>query len=224
VTATGVLDVVNANMERAVRVVSVERGVDPWGLALVAFGGAGPLHAVAIAEALGMAAVVVPSRAGVLSAVGLLTAPRRRDLVRSWPTPAVHDGLAGALAALGTEAAELTGDSDDVVVETALDCRYQGQSHELTVPSVDAFHAEHRRRNGYARTDQPVEVVALRATAQRPPTVDFDALPPVDRRIDGVVEGPRVLAESDCTIWIPDGWVATEGSLGAVVLRRVEVT
>jgi N-methylhydantoinase A/oxoprolinase/acetone carboxylase beta subunit len=224
VTASGVLDVVNANMERAVRVVSVERGVDPWGLALVAFGGAGPLHAVAIAEALGMAAVVVPSRAGVLSAVGLLTAPQRRDLVRSWPPPAVHDGLAAALSALGAEAVSLVGGRDDVLVETTLDCRYQGQSHELTVPSVDAFHAEHRRRNGYERPDQPVEVVALRATAQRPPTVDFDALPPVDRRIDGVVAGPRVLAEPDCTIWIPDGWVATEGELGAVVLRRMEVT
>src|SRR5204862_7806098 len=82
--ADGVARVVDASMERAVRLVTVERGVDPSGLALIAFGGAGPLHACAVAEALGMAAVVVPPRAGVLSAVGLLTTPRRRAPVRSW--------------------------------------------------------------------------------------------------------------------------------------------
>ncbi len=87
VDAGGVVAVVDAAMERAVRTVTVERGVDPRGLALVAFGGAGPLHACALADALGMAAVVVPPRAGVLSAVGLLCSPIQRDLVRSWPTP-----------------------------------------------------------------------------------------------------------------------------------------
>ena len=84
--------VVDATMAQALRAVSVERGVDPRGLALVAFGGAGPLHACALADALGMAAVIVPARAGVLSAVGLLAAPAQRDLVRSWPTPLDHDG------------------------------------------------------------------------------------------------------------------------------------
>ena len=102
---TGVVAVVDAAMERAVRAVTVERGVDPGGLALVAFGGAGPLHACAIADALGMRAVVVPPRAGVLSAVGLLCSPRQRDLVRSWPTPGDHTGLDDALAALADEAA-----------------------------------------------------------------------------------------------------------------------
>ncbi|MQA17652.1 MAG: hydantoinase/oxoprolinase family protein, partial [Pseudonocardiaceae bacterium] len=97
VSADGVISVVDANMERALRKVSVERGVDPRGLALVAFGGAGPLHACALAEALEMAAVIVPPRAGVLSAVGLLTAPVQRDLVRSWPSPGEHEGLDVAL-------------------------------------------------------------------------------------------------------------------------------
>src|SRR5438132_14077002 len=91
-------------MERAVRVVTVERGVDARDLALVAFGGAGPLHACAIAGALGMAAVVVPPRAGVLSAVGLLGSPRQRELVRSWAMPRGTDGLDGALAALAADA------------------------------------------------------------------------------------------------------------------------
>ncbi|HET9558975.1 MAG TPA: hydantoinase/oxoprolinase family protein, partial [Actinomycetota bacterium] len=102
-SAEGVLEVVDALMERAVRRVSVERGVDPTGLALVAFGGAGPLHACDLADRLGLAAVVIPPRAGVLSAVGILAAPVQHDRVRTWPTPADHEGLAGALAELGRE-------------------------------------------------------------------------------------------------------------------------
>jgi N-methylhydantoinase A/oxoprolinase/acetone carboxylase beta subunit len=223
VTADGVIAVVDANMERALRAVSVERGVDPRNLALVAFGGAGPLHACALAEALGMPAVIVPARAGVLSAVGLLTAPRRRDVVRSWPTPQDHAGVAAALAALGTKAAALVGLADDEAaaptVQTAVDCRYRGQSHELTVAAVDEFHGEHRRRNGYARPDEPVEVVALRAVASRPPAVAADDLPAA-AGLDGDVRGPAVIAAPDCTIWVADGWTARAGAGGALVMHR----
>jgi N-methylhydantoinase A len=222
VTAHGVVAVVDANMERALRAVSVERGVDPRGLALVAFGGAGPLHACALAEALGMPAVIVPARAGVLSAVGLLTAPRRRDLVRSWPTPQDHRGLSEALAALGRDAAVLVASGHGeaaATVETAVDCRYRGQSHELTVPAVREFHEEHRRRNGYARPEEPVEVVALRAVAVRAPTVPADHLPAVTR-LDGEVNGPAVIAERDCTIWVADGWAARAGVGGALLMHR----
>ncbi|HET6772409.1 MAG TPA: hydantoinase/oxoprolinase family protein [Acidimicrobiales bacterium] len=235
VTAEGVLAVVDANMERALRAVSIERGVDPGGLALVAFGGAGPLHACALADALGMPAVVVPGRAGVLSAVGLLTAPRRRDLVRSWPTPDDHRGLAPALAALADRARALVAGHDgsasgagaedavgagDAEVTTALDCRYRGQSHELTVASVAAFHDEHGRRNGYARPDDPVEVVALRATAVRPPAVAAEDLPPPERAVPAPVAGPAVVAQRDCTVWVAPGWVARPGVAGALVLDR----
>jgi N-methylhydantoinase A/oxoprolinase/acetone carboxylase beta subunit len=242
VTAEGVLAVVDANMERALRTVSVERGVDPRRLALVAFGGAGPLHACALAEALGMPAVIVPARAGVLSAVGLLTAPQRRDLVRSWPTPGDHTGLDAARAELAERARALLaapdgggGAGDDATeVATALDCRYRGQSHELTVDDVATFHDEHRRRNGYARPDDPVEVVALRATATRPPAVEPEALPPPQRsaeRAEGSadavsepreVTGPAVIAQPDCTVWVAEGWVAAPGKAGALVLRRTE--
>ncbi|HEV7688438.1 MAG TPA: hydantoinase/oxoprolinase family protein, partial [Acidimicrobiia bacterium] len=217
--AAGVVAVVDAAMEQAVRAVTVERGVDPAGLALVAFGGAGPLHACALAEALGMAAVIVPPRAGVLSAVGLLCSPRQRELVRSWPDPASRDGLDEALAALGADARAVVAGAGaaepEVEVEFALDCRYRGQSHELSVPSVEAFHAEHERRNGYARPDSPVEIVALRARARRPAPVDPEALPqPVRERCTG----PTVAIEPDCTVWIPDGWVAEPGALGAWIL------
>ena len=214
IDAAGVVTVVDAAMVQAVRAVSVERGVDPRRLALVAFGGAGPLHACALAEALDMAAVVVPPRAGVLSAVGLLAAPRQVDLVRSWPTPAEHGGLEEALATLTEEAAgSLEG---DVVVETLLDCRYAGQSHELSVPSVNAFAAEHERRNGYARPGTPVEVVALRATARvaAPPV----SLPALDR---SPATGPCVLAEKDCTVWVPEGWRAGVHDTGSWILTRV---
>jgi N-methylhydantoinase A/oxoprolinase/acetone carboxylase beta subunit len=240
VTAEGVLAVVDANMERALRAVSVERGVDPRALALVAFGGAGPLHACALAEALGMPRVIVPARAGVLSAVGLLTAPRRRDLVRSWPTPGDHTGLDAARAELADRARALVaapsgrgGERDDMIeVATALDCRYRGQSHELTVEDLAAFHDEHRRRNGYARPDDPVEVVALRATATRPPVVEAEALPAPERLAERPergaddahqppeVVGPAVIAEPDCTVWVAEGWVARAGVAGALVLRR----
>src|SRR5205823_12758494 len=120
----GVISVVDAAMVQALRVVSVQRGVDPRSLALVAFGGAGPLHACALAEALDMAAVVVPPRAGVLSAVGLTTSPRQRELVRTWPTPGDHEGLQEALRKLADESRRggHTG-ATDVEVTTALDCR-----------------------------------------------------------------------------------------------------
>ena len=217
VDAGGVVAVVNASMEQAIRAVTVERGVDPRRLALIAFGGAGPLHACALAESLDMAAVVVPPRAGVFSAVGLLCSPRQRELVRSWPTPADHAGLKEALRALGEDARAAVGGGGDVEFVYALDCRYQGQSHELTVESVDAFPDEHRRRNGYARPDAPIEVVALRARARRPAAFDPVDLPaPVRER----VAGPAVAAEADCTMWVPAGWVAEPGPGGAWLVTR----
>src|SRR5438552_160230 len=218
-TAEGVVDVVDAAMERAVRLVTVERGVDPSSLALVAFGGAGPLHACAVAAALGMAAVVVPPRAGVLSAVGLLASPRQRTIVRSWPTPDDHGGVAAAADALADEARDLVAASGDVDVEVTFDCRYAGQSHELSVPSVEAFHDAHRRRNGYARPDAPVEVIAIRASASRPAAVDIERLPPaaVGR---APLDGPAVVAEPDCTMWVPAGWHADVGGDGSWILRH----
>jgi N-methylhydantoinase A/oxoprolinase/acetone carboxylase beta subunit len=215
VTADGVLRVVNANMEQALRAVSVERGVDPRGLALVAFGGAGPLHACDLADALGMPAVVVPARAGVLSAVGLAGSPRQREVVRSYDTPGSQGGLVDALAAVAAEASALVGAG--AVTDTFVDCRYAGQSHELTVRSVGGFHDEHRRRNGYARPDAPVEIVAVRARARLDAPLRLSDLPTVDR--SGVV-GPTVVAEPDCTIVVAEGWQATPGAAGALILRR----
>ena len=205
--AAGVVAVVDAAMEQAVRMVSVARGVDPRDLALVAFGGAGPLHACAVADALDMAAVIVPPRAGVLSAVGLLTSPRQRDVVRSWPADPA-DVAAAAQAANGGG-----------VVIVSFDCRYDGQSHELNVPTLDVFPDEHRRRNGYARPGAAVEVVAVRATARRDPPVPYADLPAPEETQQPEV-GPAVLAEPDCTVWVPEGWRAEVGGGGSWILRR----
>ncbi len=216
--ADGILRVVDAAMEQALRTVSVAKGADPRHLALVAFGGAGPLHACALADALGMAAVVVPPRAGVLSAVGLLCGPRQHDVVRSWSTPTDHGGVPAALAELGAAAAGALGAGDGVEVVTTLDCRYAGQSHELRVPTVAELGAQHRLRNGYDRPGTPIEVVALRATARRSAPTAVTDLPDVART---AALGPAVIAEPDCTVWVPEGWRADPGELGALVLRRV---
>ena len=130
------------------RVVTVEQGIDPRDLTLVAFGGAGPLHACAVAERLGMRTVLVPARAGVFSAVGLLISPEQREIVRTWPTPGSTRGLADARAALAAEAGTLLADGE---VESWVDCRYAGQSYELRVRATSEFAAEHERRNGFAR-------------------------------------------------------------------------
>ena len=224
VDAEGVLAVVDESMVQAVRAVSVSRGVDPRGLALVAFGGAGPLHACAVAEALGMPAVIVPPRAGVLSAVGVLGAGRQSDHVRSWAGDGGGSGLEDAMVDLAVIASRAVGGG--AVVDVAVDCRYEGQSHELTVPDVEDFAAEHERRNGYARADAVVEVVALRATARLAPAVDVASLPVVVSgvgragRASGVV-GPVALAEPDCTVWVADGWRADVHPSGSWLLTRV---
>lgn len=215
VAAEGVVAVVDASMERAVRVVTVEQGIDPRDLALVAFGGAGPLHACGVADALGMRAVIVPPHAGVFSAVGLVSAPRRRELVKTWATRASAAGLDGALDALARDASGAVGGAE--LVETFVDCRYAGQSHELTVRRPADFPAEHERRNGYARPGAPVEVVAIRARASRAAPLTVEQLSAVARPR---VEGPDVVIEPDCTVWVPDGWVAEPAALGAWVMVR----
>ena len=104
-------------------------------------------------------------------------------------------------------------------VTTSFDCRYAGQSHELTVAAVEDFPAEHARRNGYARPGAPIEVVTVRARARRPSPLAIADLPPPDvgRR---PTAGPAVVAEPDCTVWIPEGWRADVAADGSWLLTR----
>jgi N-methylhydantoinase A len=183
--AQGVLDVANANMERALRVVSVERGHDPREFGMVAFGGAGPLHACKLALELDIPKVLVPHSAGVLSALGLLISDVVYDYsatrVRPW-SEVEPDDLRAAYdefesAGRDRLAAEnLPGGA--LAFERAVDLRYRGQSFDLRVPVpedldggalaavADEFHERHRHRYGHASPDEPLELVTIRLRAR----------------------------------------------------------
>ena len=193
-----VVAVVEAELVRALRVVSVERGLDPRGFALVAFGGAGPLHACALAEELEMRRVLVPAAAGVLSALGLVAADERRDTVRSLVVPLEE---AGPLPADGEA-----------------DVRYAGQSFELAVPlggdTAARFHAVHEERYGWADPDRPLELVAVR-------TAEVTSGPRVS--LTGptrTVRGPALLELEGATCWVPAGWAGGTDVHGTLVLER----
>lgn len=192
--AEGVLTVVRATMARALRRVTTEQGVDPAGLALVAYGGAGPLHATALARELGCPAVVVPPTPGVLSALGLLLAPPRAEASQTVMAPGGAPLAASwqQLDAAARENLAAQGVAHGVATTWLADCRYRGQSHELRVPVeeaaglTDAFHAAHRAAYGYAASDTAVEVVTLRVVAEGQPALDappeaWDLGPPADR-------------------------------------------
>jgi N-methylhydantoinase A len=180
--AQGVLQVANTSMEQALRRVSVERGHDPRDYALMPFGGAGPMHACALADALGITRVLVPPAPGTLSALGLLLAERRTDAAQALlqPLEALRDDptpLRKAADRLADHVADRLGTPAERALE--LDLRYAGQSYELTVPlaaptrealvdAADAFHAAHRQRYTYARPEASVEAVALRLQGRRP--------------------------------------------------------
>ena len=195
----GVVEVVNAEMLRALRVVSVERGHDPRDFALVAFGGAGPLHACALAEELGIATVLVPESAGVLSAVGLVASDERRDRVESRLSPLDQAG--------------------ELPREGEADLRYAGQSFELTVPLqpdlARAFHRAHEERYGYADREREIELVAVRTAEVVPgPRFELPAAEPVR------VTGPAVLEQAGSTVWIPPGWVGVRDGSSTLVVTR----
>jgi N-methylhydantoinase A/oxoprolinase/acetone carboxylase beta subunit len=174
--AEGIVRVANANMERAIRVVSVERGFDPRDFALVAFGGAGGMHACDLAAALEIGTVVVPRHAGVLSALGMLLADVARDYSRSVLASVADTSLREIerlFAPLVAQAKrELRAEgfaTQRTRIERLLDVRYVGQSYEITVPFAPGYRAAfdhvHRRRYGYADAARPAEVVNLRVKA-----------------------------------------------------------
>ena len=193
-TAAGIVEVVEAHMERAVRRVSVEEGADPRRAVLVAFGGAGGLHATALARRLDMSGVVVPAHAGVFSALGLLLAPPRADAARSVRIEADDArALDRSVEAIALDAERALGDGIPARVSSFADVRYLGQSHETTVPyrpgeGWDAlagrFHDAHRERNGFARPGDPIEVVTVRAEAVGDPAIRWDDLPRIVRSGD----------------------------------------
>ena len=174
--ADGIVRVANANMERAIRVVSVQRGHDPREFALLAFGGAGGMHACALAESLDMSTVIVPLHAGVLSALGMLLADVTKDYSQTVLAPAANldpGALERTFAPLVERArADLEAEGfrpDATRLELSLDVRYVGQSYEITVPCGagfrEAFDQRHARLYGYSNPSRPAEVVNVRVKA-----------------------------------------------------------
>jgi N-methylhydantoinase A len=213
--AEGILRVVRATMARAIRSVSVERGKDVRSYALVAFGGAGPLHATALAAELGITTVIIPPAPGALAALGLLVASHRADASLSRPTVAdrvrdvelrsiLHELTEQVLAELAEEEVGFV----DTQIEHLVDCRYEGQSHELRIalsgkPSfasiAAAFHAAHRDRYGFDRPTTPVECVTFRATARGPDSPVVLAPPPAHG--EAVPVGTRRVGVDDVAVY-----------------------
>ena len=238
-TAAGIVRIANLEMVRALRVVSVERGVDPRGHTLVSFGGAGGLHAAAIAGELGMTRILCPAQAGVLSAFGLTASEYRRDLARTvlLDEGAITDGrLQATIAELGRE---LT-DARTARLEVVLELRYRGQSFELDVAPASEdddlralFEDDHERRYGYRDPDAEIEIVGIRVAAvgPRPELPGAEAAAPEVERTTrsalfggtemetlilqgGIpagerVRGPAVVELPETTLLVPPGATAT---------------
>ncbi len=177
--AEGIIRVANAEMVRALRVVTVQRGIDPRGYALLAFGGAGPLHAAAIASELGIERIVCPRASGVLAALGLVVSPRRRDVQRSvlWSGEALSaEAIAETVKELAGRAREALSASD-ADISVVYELRYRGQAFELAIGGGPdstpdelraSFEDQHEERYGYRDSEQELELVTIRVSAMIP--------------------------------------------------------
>ena len=217
-TAQGIVSVVTANMARAIRVISVQRGYDPRDYALIAFGGAGPLHAARLARELEIGRVLVPVSPGVLCAMGLLLTDLRSDFAVTRLTPldaAAGTVLADAFGVLEARAEawfedEGIGAEARRIVRT-VDMRYAGQNYELPIPVVAgaddlavAFAAAHRRLYGFAADDEPVQLVTFRLEASAVvPKARFVAQDDAGAEAGGAVMGRR-------SVWLPEAGGAVD--------------
>jgi N-methylhydantoinase A/oxoprolinase/acetone carboxylase beta subunit len=224
-------------MLRALRTITVERGIDPRGFALMPFGGAGPLHAAALASAMGMRRIVCPHASGVLCALGLAAAAPRRDAARTVMLAAetlTAERLAAEREALVARArADLGVAAERVAVRYEL--RYRGQSFELAVeeppapagtgapPSPGAlresFAQAHEQRYGYRDEGVEVELVTIRASALgEAPRLSLTStgteLPP-----GTAIEGPTIRALPGSTLFVPEGWAGEVDAQGTIRLR-----
>jgi N-methylhydantoinase A len=184
-SATGILEVADAIMLRAMRLLTVQRGLDPRQFTLVAMGGAGPLHSVSLARFLGIRTVLVPPVAGVFSALGMLTAAVKHDFVRTQIAPTdklTANGIRQQFAAIESEALKVMEQEGfgqgEIALQRWAELRYRGQGFELPVGPVDgvaldnpasvlpsAFHKVHEQRYGFAFVGEPTELVNLGVTA-----------------------------------------------------------
>lgn len=232
-TALGVVAVVESHMERAIRSVSVEQGVDPRGSVLVAFGGAGGLHASALARRLGMASVIIPAHAGVFSAFGMLLAPPRADAARSVLLQGGAD-LEGPTRAVTSEAVRAMPDA--TTVDLVMDVRYRGQSHETSVPYRSGegwdilsqrFHEAHLQRNGFAHPDDPIELVTIRAEATGNPALTWAEVPHRVEPGDPARGTRQVLTDAGeviASVWWRPSLAPGSEIIGPAVIEESEAT
>jgi N-methylhydantoinase A len=243
-TAAGILRVADAEMVGALRAVTVARGIDPRRYALVCFGGAGPLHATAIADAIGVRRILCPARAGVLSALGLAAAAPRRDAIASFAAADVRRLLARARRELGGEPAREQ-------VRYAL--RYAGQSFELTVDAAadasptelrERFEEAHAREYGYRDGQSDVELVTITASVWgAEPQIALRSPGGAARRATGRIwhggealdaqivsgepgpgerfRGPTICALAEATLLITPGWAGCVRADGTIELECV---
>jgi len=227
----------DAEMGRALRRVSVERGVDPRSCVLVAFGGGGPLHACGLAEQLGMRRVLVPPHAGVLSAVGLALGAERREALGSVMRPAAELDAAAVGGLADQLRRRAAGPADEL--RWWARARYRGQGHELEVPFAPGddgaviagrFAALHQERFSFT-LERPVDVVSARHSASGAPRVarfarqgenDWRADTLLDRggTLEATVRGRRTITLPDATLLVADGWTARALPTGGWLVER----
>ena len=211
--ALGIIRIVNANMEAAIRVISVERGHDPRNFALIAFGGAGPLHACELAMALRIPRVLVPTTPGVLSALGMLAADILKDYVNTIMLPAenaqetIHETFMQLEQRGHTDMLREGFAPEQVTIERYLDLRYAGQSFELIVPfedtlqhAINHFHMLHEQRFGYSDPNERVQVVNVRVKAR-----GLATRPELKQHRETQVSTPSPVMMRDVMFVEPDG-------------------
>lgn len=249
--ANGVIAIVTANMARAIRVVSIERGYDPRSFALVAFGGAGPLHAARLARELEIPTIIVPPAPGILCAIGLLASDLRSDYSRTVSVKAEHAQLAlahGVFEELESMASDWFDhevvEDDDRLVRRFADMRYVGQNYELTIelPSkdldaatlrwlLDDFHTAHERAYGFAAPGEPAHIVTLRLEARgavaKAEFAEIAAAEPGSAPMQAglrdvyIVESGRWL---DCPIYDRGGLLAGHEIEGPAIVEQMDAT
>jgi len=227
--ARAMVQAADAAMARALRRVSVERGIDPRRCALVAFGGGGPLHACALADHLGARSVLVPPFAGVLSALGLALAPERRDALasvmrRAHTVTSAYTRELGALL-ISRAKGDAREPSDDRRTQHWLRARYLGQGHELEIPFAPGeeseqltarFSAEHQKRMGFT-LDQEIEIIGARTAVSS--AIPEPTLAPARSEHESI-RGPAVVALPDATLFVADGWTARALPIGGYLMER----
>jgi N-methylhydantoinase A len=266
--AAGMLEIATSHMAGAIRLSLFERGLDPEDFAAISFGGAGGLHAIEVAAEAGIGRVVFPRGASTLSAWGMLWSDVVHDMARTVMVPATGASIA-ALSACAADlasdgAALLDGDRVPATARSltiAFDMRYEGQGFELTIPiegttidvevvkrAVAAFHHEHQQRFSHSNTQEPVEVVTLRASARghlpkpqqqaftpqgeqkprgsRPITIDgaLAEVPVYDRAVlrpARRIVGPVMIEEPYTSLYIPPGWSIEAAETGDLVATEI---